>query len=329
MVGHEDDMDPDPLYAVLAPPNAERLREQLGLAGDTGVKLATTGWCKVVILVDDIAVLVPRHHGLVDALRREIRVLEALDAVGLPGAPRLHEVIDDPAICPHPLAVVERVAGESLESVEPGLSDHGWNDALRGVGAAIALVHDRARAELDDRRPADHRDVLHGLVDPDRARVLHAVHTVAGVLGVSARSAEAIADALAPVGAMPHVVVHNDLHEAQVMIGPAGVTGLIDWQTASIGHPFVDFDVLQWGRGALARLDPGPAAHRRAMWDGADGDRRYGDATGELLDIVWTLNEGWWAATQATAPVTGFPLDPGLRGHLVDRARSLLALHTW
>lgn len=98
MVGPEDDMDTDPLYAVLAPPNAERLREQLGLAADAGVELATTGWCKVVVLIGDIAVLVPRHHGLVDALRREIRVLEALDAVGPPGAPRLHEVIDDPAI---------------------------------------------------------------------------------------------------------------------------------------------------------------------------------------------------------------------------------------
>lgn len=324
MDGTRTRMDTDPLCAVLAPPSAERLRQRLGVEADARVELATTGWCKVVVLFETIAVLVPRHHEFVPAIRREIRALGALDSVGLPGAPRLYEVIEEPVISPFPLAVVERVAGASLESVEPELSRQGWRNALRGVGAAIAMVHDRARGPLDDRDPADHRAILHGLLDSSRDRREEVLRVVSNELGVEPRRAEPLASALAAATTIPNVVVHNDLHEAQVMIGSAGVTGLVDWQTASIGHPFVDFDVLQWGRGALSRLDPGPADHRRAMWEGALGDWRYGEGIGKLLQVVWTLNDGWWAATQPTAPVTDFPLGDELRSHLMDRARALL-----
>lgn len=288
------------------------------------VELATTGWCKVVVLFEDIAVLVPRHPELVPAMHREIRALRALDSVGLPGAPRLYEVIQEPMISPFPLAVVERVAGSSLESVEPELSREGWRNALGGVGAAIAMVQERARGPLDDRDPADHRAIVHGLLDSSRDRREEVVRVVSNELGVTPRRAEPLASALSAATRIPDVVVHNDLHEAQVMIGSAGVSGLVDWQTASIGHPFVDFDVLQWGRGALSRLDPGPADHRRAMWEGARGDQRYGVGTGTLLQVVWTLNDGWWAATQHTAPVTGMALGNELRSHLMDRARALL-----
>jgi aminoglycoside phosphotransferase (APT) family kinase protein len=317
-------LDNDPLHAVLAPPQAERLRDRLGLGPDAPVELATTGWCKVVVVAGDVAVLVPRNHEMVAPMRREVRALRVLGGVGLPGAPRLDEVIDDPAISPYPLAVVERVTGASLESVEPGLSNRRWREALHDVGAALALVHDRRRGDLDDRPPERHRAILHGLLDADATRRRQALATVAHELGTPSARLDTLVDALTPAAEMRDVVVHNDLHEAQVMIGPEGFTGLVDWQTASIAHPFVDFDVLQWGRGALARLNDGTVAHRRTMWEGYRGDDCYGLGTGDLLDLAWTLNDGWWAATQDRAPVTGFPLDHTLRRHLVEHARSAL-----
>jgi hypothetical protein len=80
MDGTRTRMDTDPLCAVLAPPSAERLRQRLGVGADARVELATTGWCKVVVLFETIAVLVPRHHEFVPAIRREIRALGALDS---------------------------------------------------------------------------------------------------------------------------------------------------------------------------------------------------------------------------------------------------------
>lgn len=318
-------MDTDPLFAVLAPPNADHLRARLGIDPDAPVELATTGWCKIVVLCESVAVLVPRHHELVPALRREIEALEALRDVGLPGAPQLLEVVDDPAISPFPLPVVERVAGASLESIEPTLSESQWYEALRGVGHAVALVHDRATGALHDREPGEHRAILHGLVDPDRQKRLETLELVSDVLGVSSTRYEVLADMMEPAALLAPVVVHNDLHEAQVMIGPRGVTGIVDWQTASVSHPFVDFDVLQWGRGALARLGESATSHRQAMWQGARGDERCGEGTGALLEFAWTMNDAWWASSQSVAPVTGFALPATLRDHLIERARDALA----
>lgn len=318
----------DPLHAVLAPPNAARLRARLAVAPDAPVELATTGWCKVVVLVEDLAVLVPRNHQVVRPLRREITALDALRDVGLPGAPGLRKVIEDDAICPYPLAVTDRVPGVSLETAEPDLADDAWDRVLRGLGAALATVHSGGARRLRHRDPAPHRAIVHGLLDHDRdARRTALVAAAAAVeVEVDDPAIDELSDALADASRLAGTVVHNDLHEAQVMVDGGEVTGIVDWQTASVDHPFVDYDLLQWGVGALRRFEAvPPERHRRALWEGARGDERHGRATGGLLDLVWALNDGWWAATRDVAPVTALPLARTLRGHLAERARGLLA----
>lgn len=64
-------MATDPLYAVLARPSAERLRQRLGVGADARVELATTGWYKVVVLFETVAVPVTRHYEFVPAMRFE------------------------------------------------------------------------------------------------------------------------------------------------------------------------------------------------------------------------------------------------------------------
>jgi aminoglycoside phosphotransferase (APT) family kinase protein len=46
------------------------------------------------------------------------------------------------------------------------------------------------------------------------------------------------------------VLVHGDLHEGQLLVDPLPphrLTGILDWQTARIDHPFVEFDLGEWG----------------------------------------------------------------------------------
>jgi hypothetical protein len=106
------------------------------------------------------------------------------------------------------------------------------------VSALRSLTSTNGHApDLADRPPVAHRAVLHGLLDSDPVRRIDAIDTVAHELGATAPNRRALAERLAPAAAIPQVVVHNDVHEAQIMIGPDGVTGLIDWQTASITPP--------------------------------------------------------------------------------------------
>ena len=44
-----------------------------------------------------------------------------------------------------------------------------------------------------------------------------------------------------------HVLVHGDLHEDQLLVVNGRLTGILDWETARIDHPFWDFDLSEWG----------------------------------------------------------------------------------
>ena len=46
-----------------------------------------------------------------------------------------------------------------------------------------------------------------------------------------------------------HVLVHGDIHEDQLLVVDGRLTGILDWETARIDHPFWDFDLSEWGTG--------------------------------------------------------------------------------
>jgi aminoglycoside phosphotransferase (APT) family kinase protein len=49
------------------------------------------------------------------------------------------------------------------------------------------------------------------------------------------------------------VLVHGDLHEDQLLAEGGRLTGIIDWETARVDHPFWDFDLGEWGTGLWRR----------------------------------------------------------------------------
>src|SRR5205085_1234790 len=50
-----------------------------------------------------------------------------------------------------------------------------------------------------------------------------------------------------------HVLVHGDIHEDQLLADGDGLTGILDWETARVDHPFWDFDLGEWGTGLWRR----------------------------------------------------------------------------
>jgi aminoglycoside phosphotransferase (APT) family kinase protein len=46
-----------------------------------------------------------------------------------------------------------------------------------------------------------------------------------------------------------HVLVHGDVHEHQLLVTGGEITGILDWETARVDHPFWDFDLGEWGTG--------------------------------------------------------------------------------
>jgi len=65
--------------------------------------------------------------------------------------------------------------------------------------------------------------------------------------------ASAWADLLASAAQLAPVLVHGDIHEAQLLSDGGQLTGIIDWETARVDHPFWDFDLGEWGTGLWRR----------------------------------------------------------------------------
>jgi aminoglycoside phosphotransferase (APT) family kinase protein len=244
-----------PISAVLVPPQAERFASLVGVNPDRLV-LNVTGWNKLVLLDTDRVFLFPRALTGVEWFEREIATYRALENSQLSVVPRLLGHWEDPDIYPFPFAAVSRLRGEVPAEPE---------NLLRQLGEAIACWHEITPPhDLAGSRPPAHHDVAHQrwlrrALDP--ATSADAAAEAAERLGQPGR-APAWADLLGRAAQLRPVLVHGDIHEDQLLADGDRLTGVIDWETARIDHPFFDFDFGEWGTGLWRR-------HRRdfsSLW---------------------------------------------------------------
>ena len=165
-------------------------------------------------------------------------------------------------------------------------------------------------------RPPRHHDAahhrwLHRALDP--ASSAGAAAEAADRLGLAAR-ASAWADLLASAAAHRPVLVHGDIHEDQLLADGERLTGILDWETARIDHPFWDFDLGEWGTGLWRR-------RRRdfsALW--ARGWRAYALARG--LDTDPRPLETAFRLRQALS-LLAEPADPAVVGTIEEHLAHL------
>jgi aminoglycoside phosphotransferase (APT) family kinase protein len=104
-------------------------------------------------------------------------------------------------------------------------------------------------------RPPRHHDAsyhrwLRRALDP--ATCAGAAAEAADRLDRPAR-ALAWADLLDSAARLRPVLVHGDLHEDQLLADGGQLTGIIDWETVRVDHPFWDFGLGEWGIGLWRR----------------------------------------------------------------------------
>ena len=306
-------LPPDhPALAVIAPPRLTRFRRLLELGPEDEIAADFTGWSKLVLLTERHAVLFPRDHTQVDALRREVLALEAVNRLDLPAVPRVHAVWEDPSVSAHPVVVLERLPGVPLASLVEDVPLAVLADLFADLGRLAARWH-----EID---PV----LVPGL---PRRSSLAGDTTLAEELDLDGRETAAAGRALERAHSLAPVLVHGDLHEGQLLVAPDpphALTAILDWQTARVDHPFVEFDLGEWGtaiwRGHRADF---PELRRRA-WDA------YAAARGLPADLAAVFE--WHHATSHARRLLGtreFPVahGPGVVGTLAearDRVRAAL-----
>jgi aminoglycoside phosphotransferase (APT) family kinase protein len=291
---------------VLIPPQAARFAAVTGADLDRLV-LNVTGWNKLVLLDADRVFLFPRAAAGVEWFERELAVYQALARAQLEVVPRLLGRWEDPGIYPFPFAAVTRLRGEVL--TEP--------EALAGqLGRAIARWHELEPPPLLGARPPRHHDAAHHrwlrrALTP--ATSADAAAEAARRLGCPAR-ASAWAELLARAARHDPVLVHGDLHEDQLLADGERLTGIIDWETARVDHPFWDFDLGEWGTGLWRRRRRDFSAvwargwHAYAQVRGLDTDSRPLETAFRLRHALWLLAD---------------PGDPAVVGTLAEQLAHL------
>lgn len=131
---------------------------------------------------------------------------------------------------------------------------------LESLGRAIALWHRLDRRALPPflrRRGRGDDDLSHFLSrDVDAA------------VDLPESRASAWRHGLARVASMRPVLIHGDINEGQILVDDSlRVTGIVDWETANIGHPLKDFDFGEWSYGIFAWDRQFDLLHRR-FWEG-------------------------------------------------------------
>jgi aminoglycoside phosphotransferase (APT) family kinase protein len=231
--------------AVLVPPQAERFASLVGVDLDRLV-LNVSGWNKLVLVDSDRVFLFPRSAIGVEWFERELAAYRALARVQLSVVPRLQGRWEDPEIYPFPFAAVSRMRGEVPADPET---------LIEQLGRAIACWHELEPPLLAGARPPRHHNAsyhrwLRRALDP--ATCASAAAEAAARLNRPTH-ASAWADLLASAAQLAPVLVHGDIHEDQLLADGGQLTGIIDWETARVDHPFWDFDLGEWGTGLWRR----------------------------------------------------------------------------
>jgi aminoglycoside phosphotransferase (APT) family kinase protein len=218
----------------------------------------------------------------VAGLRHEATVLQALDGRGVP-APRLLGRWDDREVSPYPFLAVSRLPGQPWSRLEAAATLGQLETVLGHLGRAIASWHQLDRRTLPRglrRRRAAQDDVTRFLATGLAAAVEHVAH----LLDLPPPRAAVWRGALAKVAALEPVLLHGDVNEGQILVDDdLNVTGILDWETAHIGHPLKDFDFGEWGYGVFAWDRHFDRLHR-ALWEG------YAAARGGRLPQWWAVH---------------------------------------
>jgi aminoglycoside phosphotransferase (APT) family kinase protein len=258
----------DRLHAVLIEPQLAHFRELCGLV-DEPLQADFSGWHRHAISSGDRIFLFPRHRRWVRGLLIEKAALQAIEGRGVP-APRVIGCWRDDAVSPYPFVGMSRLPGVSWGRLGQPRNDHApladWLTVMENLGRAIATWHLIDPAEL----PASVRRGSKSLteftsrftpsaIDESTQRAAAAAELPTDVAGNWARI-------LRPLAAMRRVLVHGDVHEGQILVDDAlDITGIIDWETACVGHPLKDFDFGEWGFEIFA-LEAHFAGLRRTLW---------------------------------------------------------------
>lgn len=298
-------MRSDPVRAVLNPPQLARFRELTGI-GNAALEARFDGWSKLALLTDDLVFLFPRD--LADALVHGARVSGFLSDLGISWAPQVIQQWHDNGVSSRPFVAFERRTGVQWADVEDVARLDDLCTMLASLGRAIASWHNLDVSSLPPEIAVppgfDPKPTLSLFLDP--ATIGDAVSEAADAADASPSARDRWLEEVRPLASLPAVLLHGDVCEGQLLVDDKReVCGVLDWDTAGIGHPLHDLDFGEWGFG-IFEWQHEFAALRAALWDAYRMARAGLDLpSADAVHLLFTLSD----LVLSTRRQRGAPLD--------------------
>ena len=253
-----------------------------------------------------VATIIPTAAVQVMEIEVEASLLQLAESAGMP-VPHVHAVCGDPAFVGGPFFVTGQLDGETIPrrvlrliESEPGLGER----LAQQCGDALARLHavDASRAHAKLGRPVDAEPAEHALrtLEPQLAGLLQP--SPAFTLGFRWLERNR------PPAPPRTVVVHGDFRNGNLIVGPEGLRGALDWEVSHVSDPMEDLGWLcqrMW-RFRNDHLEVGGFGSRadlRAGYEAAGG--RWSHASFHWWKTFGTLRWGIGLAGQAAAHLGG------------------------
>lgn len=262
-----------------------------------------------------------RSGGTGIGMAAEARVIKRVAAAGVPAPQIEHELTPDDGIGAG--FVMVRIDGEALP--HRILRDDSYAPArakfARQAGEILARIHqsDPSGLPIPVLSP---REVLDDL--GDRHRAFGAARPV-----FSLALRWLVENAPEPRGPK---LVHGDFRMGNLMFGPEGIRGVLDWELAHIGDPMADMGWLCMESWRFGNADPvGGLGHREDLFAGyeAAGGDPVDPATVRWWEILSALR--WGVIIEEMAAWVREGTDTSVERHVIARRASeteaILLLH--
>jgi aminoglycoside phosphotransferase (APT) family kinase protein len=227
-------------------------------------------------------------------MQGEAALLRAAAEVGVPVPSVVAD--DDGAELGGPAMVLDRLEGETIarKLLRDDEFAHARTVLVDQAGAALASIH---------RIPKDSA----ALRDQDQVEELRGLAAVVGQPLPAIELGLRWLDAHRPSGS-EHTVVHGDFRLGNLMVGPDGLRGVLDWELSHLGDPIEDlgwYCVRAWRFGSpLPAGGTGTREQLCAAYEAAGGAPVDPEAL-RWWEVLGTIKWGLICGIQASAHLTG------------------------
>lgn len=307
--------------AILTPPQLEAFCKRFGLEVED-IEPNFSGWSKHILMTEEYVFLFPRHPEYEKGLETELQVYKMFAHFESVPLPKLVDIVYDREISYYRFGVVTRMSGAIFSSVELSLEPSGYEQVLCDLGQLTAVWHQIPLEYIQKTlepvafdpswEEAEFYQWLYPALVPDTVN-----KAWEDICALSVKVAQRVDGdferlttedswskwraVLVELANLSPVLLHRDVHEDQFFVRSETdleITGLIDWGTAAIGNPVLDFNLGEWGVD-IWRYRDHFGQFRRKMWQAYLDARNIQLSTYDGLHLFYTLQELHWAATQS------------------------------